>query len=83
MAVILRLKRFGKRSKATYRIVAIEEGTKRQGREIETIGNYDPSFNPPKVNVDTKRVKYWLSVGAKSSDTVRNLLKKILNQKES
>lgn len=78
MAVILRLKRFGKRSKATYRIVAIEESEKRQGREIERIGTYDPSFNPPKVTINAKRAQYWLTVGAKSSDTVRNLLKKIL-----
>lgn len=76
MAVILRLKRFGKRSKATYRIVAIEGSSKRQGREVEALGTYDPSFNPPKINVNTKRVQYWLSVGAQTSETVKNLLKK-------
>lgn len=76
MAVILRLKRFGKRGKPTYRIVAIEGDEKRQGREVEVIGTYDPGLNPAKVTIDIKRAQYWLSVGAQISDTVRNLLKK-------
>lgn len=77
MSVKLRLKRFGKRSKAVYRIIAIDENSKRQGREIEIIGSYDPSFDPPRVIVKTDRAKYWLSLGAIPSTTVSHLLKKL------
>lgn len=76
MAVKLRFKRFGKRGKPTYRLVAIDEGKKRQGREIEVLGNYDPHFDPPKLQFKQKRVSYWLSVGASCSDTVSQLIKK-------
>lgn len=80
MAVILRLKRFGKRSQPTYRLVAIDESERRQGKEIEALGHYDPNFNPPKISLSGERIKYWLSVGAKASDTVNNILKKNLSK---
>lgn len=76
MSVVLRLKRFGKKGQPTYRIVAIDERRKRQGKEVETLGNYDPNFDPPKITVFSERVKYWLGVGAKTSKTVASLLKK-------
>lgn len=76
MAVTIRLKRFGKPHHPTYRIVAIDKDRKRQGREIEIVGVYDPNFDPPKIKVDKKRVEYWLSVGATVSETVRSIFKK-------
>lgn len=77
MAVKIRLKKFGKRSKATYRIVVLEEGAKRQGREIEVLGNYDPTIDPPSINVNKERINYWINTGAKCTDTVFHLLKKV------
>lgn len=76
MAVTIRLKRFGKPHHPTYRVVVIDKDKKRQGKEIEVIGSYDPNFEPPKIKVDKKRVEYWLSVGASISETVRSLFKK-------
>lgn len=76
MSVKIRLKRFGKRSKPTYRVIAIEEGKKRQGREVELLGFYDPNFDPPKIKLDQKRIAYWLGVGARSSQTVNDLIRK-------
>ncbi len=78
MAVVLRLKRFGKRGKPTYRIVAIDKREKRQGREIEVVGSYDPNFDPPKVVLKHKQIDAWLKQGAQLSTTVRNLLRKNL-----
>lgn len=75
MSVVLRLKRFGKRGRPTYRIVAIDKRRKRQGKEIETLGSYDPNFDPPKITVSSEKVKYWLNIGAKTSKTVSSLLK--------
>lgn len=77
MSVKIRLKRFGKRGNATYRIVAIDESSKRQGRENEVIGFYDPTFDPPKTTIKADRAKYWLSVGATPTQTVSHLLKKL------
>lgn len=75
MAVKIRLKRFGKRGEPVYRIVALDESKRRQDREIEILGIYDPKSSPSKVTFNKERVDYWLSVGAQSSNTVYHLLK--------
>lgn len=78
MSVKLRLKRFGRRHRPFYRINAIDSRTPRDGRPIEELGHYDPIEPDQKKAVVLKhdRIKYWLSVGAQPSDTVRDLLKK-------
>ncbi len=77
MAVRIRLKKMGRRHLPFYRIVAADARAARGGREIESLGVYDPlEKNPEKVVViDSDRVKYWLSVGGQPSDTVKSLLK--------
>ncbi len=77
MAVKLRLARFGKRNQPLYRLVAIDEHKKRNGRAIEILGTYDPDKSANKLIAEMPRVNYWLSVGATPSDTVRQLLAKI------
>jgi small subunit ribosomal protein S16 len=59
-----------------YRIVAVDSRVKRDGKYIENIGWYDPKPTPSKINIETERAIYWLSVGAQPSDTVRSLLRK-------
>jgi small subunit ribosomal protein S16 len=76
VAVKLRLARFGKTGKPAYRVVAIDEHKKRNGRAIEFLGSYEPVLQPPKINLKWERIKYWLSVGAKPSPTVAALIKK-------
>lgn len=76
MAVKLRLARFGKRGRPLYRLVAIDEHKKRNGRAIEILGEYDPQKVTNKLDVVKDRLKYWLSVGATPSDTVRQLIKR-------
>ena len=75
MAVHIRLARYGGKKKPYYRIVAIEHQVKRDGAFLENLGTYDPKLNPPEVKVDAERYAYWISKGAKASDTVRNLVK--------
>jgi len=72
----LRLRRMGAKKRPFYRIVAAEHSSPRDGRFIEILGHYDPLTEPATVKVDAERVKYWLSVGAKPSDTVAGLLKR-------
>ena len=76
--VRLRLKRFGRRHHPFYRLNAMDIRTRRDGREIEQLGFYDPcnKDEDKQFHVKADRVQYWLSVGAQPSETVAALLKK-------
>lgn len=76
--VRLRLKRMGRRHKPFYRINAIEKRRPRDGRIIETLGWYDPLVKDEakSMSLNADRIRYWLSVGAQPSDTVRSLLRR-------
>lgn len=74
--VKIRLSVTGKRNERKYRIIAIEEGKRRDGAAIEILGFYNPNVHPPQLKIDTKRVEYWQSVGARVSDGVAKLLSK-------
>ena len=76
MATVIRLKRIGKKKEAHYRIVVCDSRMARDGRPLEEIGTYNPNPDPFVVNLDRERVTYWLGVGAKPSDTVKNLFKR-------
>ena len=78
MAVRLRLKRFGRRHRAFYRLSAVDARRPRDGRVLEELGWYDPEAgsDDQKVSLKRQRIEYWLSVGAQPSETVRALLRK-------
>ncbi len=76
MAVKIRMSRQGAKKSPFYRLVATDSRDPRDGRFIEQLGVYDPTRNPPEFRYDETRVAHWLSVGAKASDTVRELIKK-------
>ena len=59
-----------------YRIVAADSRAPRDGRDIDTIGTYDPTKNPAIINIDEEKALNWLNKGAIPSDTVRGLLAK-------
>ncbi|MEZ4499068.1 MAG: 30S ribosomal protein S16 [Thermomicrobiales bacterium] len=73
--VKLRLKRVGAKQRPSYRIIAAESSSPRDGRFIEQVGFYDPQTEPATVTLNEERVRHWLSVGAQPSDTVRSLLR--------
>lgn len=72
----LRLRRMGAKKRPSYRIVAADQRSPRDGRFIETIGTYDPLTNPATVRINEARAVHWLSVGAQPSDTVGDLFRK-------
>ncbi|MEE9211144.1 MAG: 30S ribosomal protein S16 [Phycisphaeraceae bacterium] len=76
--VKLRLKRFGRRHRPFYRLNAMDQRAARDSQVIEQLGFYDPieKDTAKAVKLNEDRIKYWLSVGAQPSDTVRSLLKK-------
>ena len=75
MAVKLRLTRMGKKKQPTYRVVAIDSRTKRDGEYIELIGTYNPLTKPATVKLNEEVALKWLGQGAIPSDTVKNLFK--------
>lgn len=74
MAVKLRLMRTGKTKQPTYRVVAADSRSPRDGRFIEILGNYDPRAEPSVINIDNGKAVKWLSEGAQPTDRVRKLL---------
>ena len=75
MAVKLRLKRMGKKKQPTYRVVAADSRSPRDGRFIEAIGVYDPRAEPSVVEIDNDKAVAWLRQGAQPSEVVEKLLK--------
>ena len=72
--VKIRLTQTGSTNRKTYRIVAIEEGKRRDGKAIEILGFYNPLIKPANLSVKRDRVEYWISKGARPTETVSKLL---------
>jgi small subunit ribosomal protein S16 len=68
--------RMGKIRNPQYRIVVADSRTKRDGKAIENLGIYHPKEEPSRIEVNSERVQYWLSVGAQPSDPVLAILRK-------
>ena len=75
--VVIRLRREGTTNTPYYKVVVADQRSPRDGRFIEIIGNYDPKKAGPNANIDLSRADYWVAQGAKPSDTVRSLMKKV------
>ncbi len=69
----IRMQRTGRINMPSFRIVVVEhtESTK-SGSIVEKVGSYNPKSK--ERILDAERVKYWMSVGAKPSATVHNML---------
>jgi len=66
--------RMGKKKQPTYRVVAADSRSPRNGRFIEIIGTYDPRQEPSVVKIDTERANDWIRKGAQPTETVARLL---------
>jgi small subunit ribosomal protein S16 len=73
--VKLRLMRMGKKKQPTYRVVAADARSPRNGRFIEIIGHYNPRTEPSTVVIDNDKAVHWLSEGAQPTESVEKLLK--------
>lgn len=72
--VKLRLMRMGKKKQPTYRVVAADARSPRDGRFIEIVGHYDPRREPSTIVIDNDKAVAWLQKGAQPTETVRKLL---------
>lgn len=78
MAVALRLVRFGRRNQAAYRLRASDSRFAPTGRFIEDLGSVNPleKDEAKQTRLKKERIEYWLGNGARTTPTVRALLKK-------
>lgn len=79
MATAIRLKRMGRANDPCFRVVVIDSRKKRDGRETEVIGWYDPKAKDAskQVMIDRERARHWLQCGAQPTETVRNLFRRL------
>ena len=70
----LRLKRFGKKREASFRLVACNSTSRRDGRPLQELGFYNPRTK--ETRLDTEALRLRLSQGAQPTDAVRTLLEK-------
>lgn len=70
----IRLKRFGKKREASYRLVAMQSTSRRDGRPLEELGFYNPRTD--EVRLDTEAIVNRLNQGAQPTETVRRILEK-------
>lgn len=76
------LMRMGAKKRPFYRVVVKEKRSKRDGKFLENLGTYNPMTDPAEVNLKHDRIQYWISVGAKPSETVASLIKNNPEQTE-
>ena len=70
----LRLKRFGKKREASFRLVACNSTSRRDGRPLEELGFYNPRTK--ETRLDTEAIRERLVQGAQPTDVVRTLLER-------
>jgi small subunit ribosomal protein S16 len=78
LAVRLRLARTGRKNRPSFRVAAFDSRTRRDGRPIEYLGHYDPLVKDfeKAVVLDVDRAMWWISKGAKCSETIASFLKR-------
>lgn len=78
MATRIRLKRIGRRNKPFYRVVVMDQRSRRDGAPIEEIGWYNPIATDKENNylLKEERVMHWLKIGAQPSEVAHKLLQR-------
>jgi small subunit ribosomal protein S16 len=76
MALKIRLSRIGTKHKPIYHVVVAEERSRRDGAAVEILGTYTPEAKGNPMKLDLARADFWLSKGARPTDTMHALIKK-------
>lgn len=74
--VAIRLNRQGTKDRPYYKIVAVDNRKRRDGRYIEQIGSYNPMIEGVNYKIDLEKADKWIGNGAQPSKTVGNIIKK-------
>jgi small subunit ribosomal protein S16 len=65
----------GKKKQPTYRVVASDARSPRDGRFLEILGTYEPRAEPSTVSIDNEKAVGWLRRGAQPTEPVQKLLR--------
>jgi len=74
--VKIRLFKTGAKSRTSYRIIATETRSKRNGKNLGILGFYDPKTNPATIKINLALVDEWLKKGAQITPAVKKLIEK-------
>jgi len=74
--VRIRLRRVGGKGQPSYRLVAADKESPRDGRFIENLGFYNPRTEPETIQLDEERIYEWIKNGAQLSDAAENVLRR-------
>ena len=72
----IRLSRIGRKKTPIYRLVVVDGRNRRDSMGVEQVGHYNPRGNK-ELLLKRDRIEYWLAQGAKPSETVAELLKRV------
>ena len=75
--VVIRLTRQGTKHRPFYRVVATDKRRPRESRYIDLIGYYNPMLEKADIKLDLDKYNAWIKKGAKPSETVKSLIKKV------
>ena len=71
----IRLRRVGARNQPSYRIVVADSRAARDGAFVDHLGHYNPTTEPPTIELDEDKALKWIRQGAKPSEAVERMLK--------
>src|SRR5690606_7055821 len=79
MAVVIRLRRTGRKNLPCFRITATDSRFPRDGRSLETLGLYDPLRKDPaqQLRLNEERTRWWIEHGAMPSEIMQSLFKRL------
>lgn len=75
--VRIRLRRVGAKGQPSYRLVAADKESPRDGRFLEILGHYNPRTEPATIHLKEDRIYDWMSKGAQPSESVKKLFRTI------
>ena len=73
--VRIRLRRVGAKGQPSYRVVAADKESPRDGRFLEILGFYNPRTEPATIQLKEDRIYEWLGKGAQPSESVERVFK--------
>ncbi len=76
MALKIRLSRFGTKNEPHYRVVVAEARSRRDGDAVEQLGAYNPRSKGNPLTIKLDRVDYWISKGAKPTESLHAMIKR-------
>lgn len=75
--VRIRFRRIGLKGQPSYRIVAADKESPRDGRFLEILGFYNPRTEPATITVKEDRVFHWMQNGARPTESVEQVFKTV------